>query len=53
MVTLDKLARQQQTILDAVGKENKDVLKALEEGMKENSATIKENIELLKNKVNH
>lgn len=48
MITIDRLMVQQQNLLDAVGKENKDVLKALEEGIKENSSTIKENIMILK-----
>lgn len=49
--TIEKLETQQQNILNSAAKENKQVLEALQKGMKDNSDTIKSNIEHLKKKI--
>lgn len=49
--TIEKLETQQQNILNSAAKENKQVLEALQKGMKDNSDTIKSNIAHLKKKI--
>ena len=49
--TIEKLEMQQNNILNSAAKENKQVLEALQKGMKGNSDTIKQNIDHLKGKI--
>ena len=49
--TIEKLEAQQQNILNSAAKENKQVLEALQKGMKDNSDTIQSNIAHLKKKI--
>lgn len=51
LLTIEKLEQQQQNILNCATKENKEVVQALQNGMKENQETIKNNIAMLKQKI--
>ena len=51
LLTIEKLEQQQQNILKATASENKEVIDALQGGMKDNMDTIKNNIVMLKAKI--
>lgn len=53
LLTIDKLEKQQQNILNSAAKENTAVLEALQKGMTENQDTIKQNVDLLKAKIGY
>ena len=45
------MEQQQDNILKSAAKENKQVLEALQKGMKENTEVMKQNVEMLKIKI--
>ena len=53
LLTIDKLEKQQQNILNSAAKENTAVLEALQKGMQDNQETIKQNVDLLKAKIGY
>ena len=53
LVTVDRMEKQQQAILKSTAKENKEVIETLQKGMKENTDIIKDNIVLLKAKIDN
>ena len=48
LVSIEKIEQQQNSIISLVGKDNKEILEALNKGIKENQMTIGNNINLLK-----
>ena len=51
LVSIETIEQQQNSIINLVGKENKELLEALNKGIKENEETIAGNIVLLKEKM--
>lgn len=51
LLTIERMEKQQQNILNSAAKDNKQVIDALQKGMKENQETIKDNILMLKQKI--
>ena len=51
LVSIEKIEQQQNGIINLVGKENKEIIEALNNGIKDNQATIQNNIVLLKQKM--
>lgn len=51
LLSIERMEQQQDNILKSAAKENKQVLEALQKGMKENTEVMKQNVEMLKIKI--